>query len=146
MLLQLLIGALVLALTVMVHVCFIGVAEAALYRVGPWLLRTPHRPKTLAVLTLIALWLMGAHSVGAWVWAVAFLAAGVFTTLEPALYFAMVSYTTLGFGDVLLPTDWRLLAGVSAANGLLVFGVSTAFMAEVLRQLRRAQRNVEGLE
>ncbi|MEM9736953.1 MAG: ion channel, partial [Pseudomonadota bacterium] len=52
-----------------------------------------------------------------------------------ALYFSVVAFTTLGFGDVLLPQEWRLLAGLSAANGLLIFGVSTAFLVEVFRRV-----------
>jgi hypothetical protein len=42
----------------------------------------------------------------------------IFGTLEGAVYFSIVAYTTLGFGDILLPLDWRLLGGMASANGL----------------------------
>jgi hypothetical protein len=45
----------------------------------------------------------------------------------------------LGFGDVLLPQDWRILAGMTAANGFLNFGLLTALLIEALRQIRLGQ-------
>ena len=56
--------------------------------------------------------------------------------LEPALYFATVSLTTLGFGDVILSQDVRLLSAIVAANGLVMFGLSTAFLLEFVGQVR----------
>ena len=82
---------------------------------------------------------MLAHTIGVWVWAATFRILDIFHELEPALYFAIVAFTTLGFGDVLLPQEWRILSGLSAANGLLIFGVSTAFLVEFFSRLRRAQ-------
>jgi hypothetical protein len=67
---------------------------------------------------------------------VAFRALGLFPTMEEAVYFSLVAFTTLGFGDVLLPREWRLLAGLSAANGLLYFGLMTAMLVEAMRSLR----------
>ncbi len=66
---------------------------------------------------------------------------GTFDAFEPARYFSVVSFTTLGFGDIVLAAEWRLLSGLSAANGLLVFGLSTAFLVEFLTRLRQAQSN-----
>jgi hypothetical protein len=59
-----------------------------------------------------------------------------FQNFEEALYFSSVTYTTLGFGDVLLPGEWRLLAGAIAADGLLLFGLSAAFLLETAARLR----------
>ena len=74
---------------------------------------------------------------------IAYLYVGAIAGLEPALYFAVVTITTLGFGDIVLPLESRLLAGLCAANGLLLFGVCTAFLVEFLRGLRIAQAGVE---
>ena len=60
--------------------------------------------------------------------------------METSVYFAGVAFTTLGFGDIILPYEWRQLAGLCAANGLLVFGVSAAVLVEVLRQLGTERR------
>ncbi len=83
---------------------------------------------------IIALWLMLVHTVAIAFWAAAFGLLGIFPDWDTTIYFAAVSFTTLGFGDVILPTEWRQLAGLCAAHGLLVFGVSSAALVEVFRQ------------
>ncbi len=87
-----------------------------------------------------ALWVLGTVTVGVWLWAAALLWLDVFHTLEVSVYFSLVAFTTLGFGDVLLPLEWRLLSGMAAANGLLLMGLLTAMLVEVLRDLRLAQQ------
>lgn len=68
-------------------------------------------------------------------WAALFLALGIFEGFEPSLYIAMISATTLGYGDVTMPDQWRLLAGFIATDGFILFGLDTAFLFEVMRQL-----------
>lgn len=79
------------------------------------------------------------HVVSIWGWAFLLLALDIpaLNALEPALYFATVSYTTIGYGDVILNTDWRLLGAFAGANGLILFGWSTAFLYEVVSKLHR---------
>jgi hypothetical protein len=76
---------------------------------------------------------------GVWIWALTFYGLGLFQTFEESMYFALITYTTLGFGDVLLAQDWRLLGGMAAANGLLNFGLLTALLVEALRHVRLGQ-------
>jgi hypothetical protein len=61
--------------------------------------------------------------------------SGVFPTLEEAVYFSMVSFTTVGYGDVVVDKGWRILSGFVAINGLLAFGIFTAVLIEVIRSL-----------
>ena len=77
-------------------------------------------------------------------WALLFQALGVFQGFEPALYIAMISATTLGYGDVTLPNEWRLLAGFIATDGFILFGLDTAFLFEVMRKLGQADLVREG--
>ena len=65
-------------------------------------------------------------------WAAFYYKRGLFVDLETSLYFSLGSYTTIGFGDVLLPQRWRLLAGIEAIAGVLLCGVSTAFIFAVM--------------
>ena len=65
-----------------------------------------------------------------------FLVCGIFQSLEPAVYFSLIAFTTVGFGDIVLTPQWRILSGMVAANGLLLFGFSTAFLFEVMVRLR----------
>jgi carbon starvation protein CstA len=58
----------------------------------------------------------------------------------PLVYFAFVNYTTLGYGDVLPVADWRLLAPMTALNGIMLIGWSTALIYAVLRSSAVADR------
>ncbi|MEM7507089.1 MAG: ion channel [Pseudomonadota bacterium] len=142
MLAQLLIGSVVISATILVEALFFVAAERALRRMTAWMLRPPQLLRAAILLVAVTLWLMTAHSIGVWFWAATFLHLDVFDALEPAVYFSVVAFTTLGFGDVLLDREWRILGGLAAANGLLIFGLSTAFLVEFLRQLRQAQARV----
>jgi len=62
------------------------------------------------------------------VWAAAYLALGAIQGLERAIYFSMVTFTTLGYGDIVLDGRWRLLASFEAANGIIMFGWTTAIV------------------
>lgn len=76
-----------------------------------------------------------ANTVCVWLWAVLFRLLGVFSTLEEAVYFSMVSFTTVGYGDVVVDKGWRILSGFVAVNGLLAFGIFTAVLIEIIRGL-----------
>lgn len=139
MFVQILIGSILLLLTIGVAGVSFWMMERTLFKLQTWLLRPPHGPKLMAVLWLSSAWVMIQMTIGVWLWAMAFLGLGVFGTLEGSVYFALVAFTTLGFGDVLLPAEWRLLSGMAAVNGLLNIGVATAFLVEGLRQVRLRQ-------
>ena len=69
------------------------------------------------------------------VWAVTYLVLDAIQGLERALYFSMVTFTTLGYGDVVLEESWRLLASIEAANGIIMFGWSTAIVIAAVRHV-----------
>ncbi|MEM8971952.1 MAG: potassium channel family protein [Pseudomonadota bacterium] len=75
-----------------------------------------------------------------WAWAVLYIQIDLFATFEEALYFSIVSFTTVGYGDVIIEGRWRLIAGMTAAHGLLSFGLYTAFFVEVLDFPQRGAR------
>jgi uncharacterized membrane protein YedE/YeeE len=62
---------------------------------------------------------------------------GVFHDFETSIYFALVSFTTLGFGDIVLEKQWRILSGLMGANGLVIFGLTTAVLVDFLSRFRR---------
>lgn len=82
--------------------------------------------------------LMAAHVCEVAVWALAYLIVDAVPKGTGLLYFAFVNYTTLGYGDVVPLPDWRLLGPLTAMNGVLMFGWSTAVMFEVLRRTMAA--------
>ncbi len=71
------------------------------------------------------------HTVQVWLWALSLKALGAIAAIEDAVYFALVTSTTLGYGDITLRREWRLFGAMAAVNGLLTFGLSTAFLIEV---------------
>lgn len=139
MFIQIAVGTALLLSNILLAAVAAMVLEEMLSRSHGWLLREPHRPKLVILLAGVSLWVLGVVTAGVWIWAAAYQQLGVFSTLEEAVYFSLVSYTTLGFGDVLLGKDWRLLAGMEAANGLLNFGLLTALLVEGLRHVRLGQ-------
>ena len=139
MFVQIALGSVLIFVSILIGSLGALVMEVALARWDRWLMREPHRIKLVLVVAVVSLWVLGVVTLGVWIWALALNALGVFTTLEEAVYFALVSFTTLGFGDVLLPVEWRILGAMAAANGLLSFGLLTAFLVEALRHVRLGQ-------
>ncbi len=137
---QLFIGGVLITLSIAVQALLIGLIERLFVRFHPWLIKPPRIAKMVLTLIGVVLIIMVGVSLSTWAWALVFLALGIFDSLEPAVYFATVSFTTLGFGDIVLHPDWRLLSSLAAANGLIIFGLSTAFMMEFIFELRQAQR------
>jgi len=82
--------------------------------------------------------LMAAHACEVIVWAVAYAIVGAAPASADPVYFAFVNYTTLGYGDVTPVERWRLLGPMTAMNGVLMFGWSTAVIFEVLRRVVRS--------
>ena len=78
--------------------------------------------------------LMVAHASEVFVWALAYGIVDAAPADADLVYFAFVNYTTLGYGDVIPVENWRLLGPVTAMNGVLLFGWSTAVIFEVLRR------------
>ena len=86
----------------------------------------------VAGVTLVAL---AAHLIAVTTWALVFTLCGEFSELSPALYHSGMNYTTLGDSDTVMSPSWRLLASLEAANGMLMFGVSTAMLFAVIQRL-----------
>ncbi len=82
--------------------------------------------------TLVAL---AAHLVAIATWALVFSLCGEFSQLGGAVYHSAMSYTTLGDGDTVMSASWRLLAPLEGANGMLMFGVTTALLFAVIQRL-----------
>ncbi len=139
MMIQIALGSGLLLASILIAGVSFWAMEVAILRFRPWLVRAPHTPKLLVVLLTAAVWILAQLTVGVWLWALTFLGLGIFPTLEEAVYFALVVFTTLGFGDILLPVDWRLLGGMASLNGLLNIGLVTAVLVETMRQIKLHQ-------
>lgn len=75
------------------------------------------------------------HTGEIWAYAALYLSLGEFSSLEAALYFSTTSFSTLGYGDITLSHDHRLIGAIEGANGFLLIGWSTAFLVSVTARM-----------
>jgi voltage-gated potassium channel Kch len=123
-------------LTVLIHVSGLFILIHALRRTSRHLHdRSGVLPQVAAVLVLV-LGVVATHTVEIWAYAVVYLAVGALPDLEAALYFSITSFTTLGYGDVVLDRQWRVFGAIEGANGLILFGWSTAFLFSITSRMR----------
>lgn len=135
MLVQLIIGSAAILASMGVLVGFVSVAMRMLPAANSVLTNLNYPLIRLFILLSSAVILiLAASTVCVWLWAILFQVLGVFDTLEEAIYFALVSISTVGYGDVVVGKEWRVLSGFVAVNGLLAFGIFTAFLIELMRE------------
>lgn len=138
MLIQLILGSFVICGTVIIQVFFLDSANKYLIHIDNWLKRPPQRPKLIYVLVILVIWLVAGLTVSAWLWALVFYVIEALPNFETALYFAIVTFSTLGYGDIVLNNEWRILAGLSAVNGLIIVGLNTAFLADGISKIYKS--------
>ncbi|MDJ1015177.1 MAG: ion channel [Paracoccaceae bacterium] len=144
MIAQFAIGCLLTLSTIVIATLSWWGLEALLIRLHNWSIRPPHGSKLMVILSMSLVWTLMMMSLAVFVWAIALFLLNIFVTFESSVYFSLVAFTTLGFGDIILPTEWRLLGGMAAGNGLLMFGLLTAILVEILRDTRARQRGGVG--
>ena len=121
-------GTIFLGICAFMHVLVLSMGVPHLSRAGRFLdIRLP-RLRIAGTLFLGVAMIVLAHTVQIWTWAAAYLYLGVLGTFEEAFYLATVTYTTLGYGDVVPGPENRIFAIFAAITGLLTFGISTAFL------------------
>ena len=96
----------------------------------------------VAIVASATLMALIAHLAEIALWALVFIGCGEFRDLAAALYHSAENYTTLGYGDVVMSASWRLLGPLEAADGMLMFGVSTALIFTVINRLVSARLNL----
>lgn len=133
MLRQLLVGGVVSACNIALHAvvmtAVVWAARAAAARDTVW-----QSLRLIAVMIATVLVLMVAHVLEVIVWSLIYAIVDAAPPGADLLYFAFVNYTTLGYGDVTPVERWRMIGPVTAMNGVLLFGWSTAVIFEVLRR------------
>ena len=88
-----------------------------------------------SLFVIVAAWIVLLHLAEIAVWAAFYAWKGALADLQTALYFSAVTYTTTGYGDVVLPEGWRLVGGVEALTGIVMCGWSTGFFVAIVNRL-----------
>ena len=144
MLRQLVVGSGVSICNIVIHALVMS-AVVRVVRTGG-AKKTTH-PTVLLIFVMVAAVsvLMAAHMSEVLVWALAYAIVDAAPAGADLVYFAMVNYTTLGYGDVTPMARWRLLGPMTAMNGVLLFGWSTAVIFQVLRRTMSSDARVQPL-
>ena len=134
-------GLLMMLVTTIIHALFMMSAshthEWSLIRFGPL---ASHLGKALFI-SVLTMWMFLAIIIEAWIWALVYLYDPLITVLadmETAMYFSMVTFTTLGYGDVVLTGQGRSLATIQAANGVIIFGWTTALIFYFIQKVYKS--------
>ena len=140
MLLNIVVGLIVIGLTVVIQ------GYGTMY----WVRRYDHkretqtndylRKKGVQLLISTSVFLIFIHLVQAAIWALVFMLlpeVTEFETFEKSMYFSLVTFTTLGYGEITIASGNRILAGLEAMNGITLIGWSTAFMFAIFQELMK---------
>src|SRR5258708_8036661 len=95
----------------------------------------------MGIVVLAILCALAAHLMEIALWAVLYLICGEFADFGTAYYHSAVNYTSLGYGDLIMSPSWKLLGPLETANGMLLFGVSTAMIFAVIQRLVSWRQN-----
>lgn len=95
----------------------------------------PLSPRGAVFTLLIVLTIIVLHGVEIWGFALLYLALDAVPSLEEALYFSTISYSTVGYNDTHIAPDWRLLGAFESILGMILLGWSTAFFFRMLGRI-----------
>jgi hypothetical protein len=96
-----------------------------------------------ALIVAVAFGVFALHSAEIWLYALAYLALGAFPDFPTALYFSTTSFSTIGYGDVVLGHEWRLFGAIQGVTGLILIGWSSAFLLSVTSRMRVLEHDWE---
>jgi voltage-gated potassium channel Kch len=134
MFLRLSMGAGLIAITVAIQALFMSAGLRTFKRIEA------QRPGVLArsAATTTVIWilfLLIPIILDVILWAAFYYASGALPSFEEALYFSTVTFTTVGYGDIVLDREWRQLATFEAVNGWIIFGWATALIMTVVQRV-----------
>jgi hypothetical protein len=145
MLIAILIGTATLVLNLAIQVAALVLVMRFLLRRLDTMPRTPDFVTEVWMLGIVLAMLFAGHVLQFATWAFLFLALREFADFQTAFYHSVVNFTSLGYGDIVMSPRWRLLGALEAANGILMFGLTTGgLMALMSRLFARHSRKIPG--
>lgn len=95
----------------------------------------PLSPRGTAFTLGVVIAMLALHGIEIWLFALAYIVLGAIPQLEPALYFSTISYSTVGYSDLHITPDWRLLGAFESVLGIFLLGWSTAFFFRMIGRI-----------
>lgn len=143
---------------ILVSLCTV-IHTLGLVTIAGWLIRHPLRVtpqfsvwRYTQALTIVFALITLLHLAETLIWAGLYDLGGFFKDFETSWYFSLGSYTTIGYGDVVLPAKWRLFGGIEGISGVLLCGLSGAFLFAIINHMfqsraqQQAARGINGVE
>ena len=131
---QMLVGAAASLVNLIIHAVLLGVVVWTVRGLAGRDSFVPGFVQYTIVIDLTGTLLMAGHFVEVMVWAITYGLVGVAPASVQLIYLAFDNYTTLGYADLVAPEQWRLLRPMTALNGIMLIGWSTALIIEILRR------------
>ncbi len=134
MLIQLILATLMVVTIALVHLSGLAILTRILRSHSRLMRKLQIRPLTLLLTATVGI--IAIHTSEIWAYALVYLQLGAFAHFEEALYYSTVTYASIGYGDVLMPHNWRIFGAIEGAAGVIMLGWSTAYLVSLLVQLR----------
>jgi voltage-gated potassium channel len=134
MLVQLTLATTMVVTTVLIHLFGLAILMRVLRSHTRIFRKLTIMPLTLLLAATVGI--IAIHTIEIWLYALLYLQLDAFHHFEQALYFSTVTYATIGYGDVVMPHQWRILGAIEGAVGIIMLGWSTAFLVSLLSQLK----------
>ncbi len=147
MIFSMLLGSFTVIISMSIQVVFVVMMVRYLIRVMANDDLKAHAPGfvfEIIVISMVLLLLFAGHMGQIAIWAMLYMNLGEFDDFLTAFYHSAVNFSSLGYGDIVMSERWRLLGALEAANGVLMFGLSTGTILSVMNRLF-ALRKAEGL-
>jgi len=135
MLSVILIGSLLILVNLLIQVAGIVIIIFYITRLIESGRLVPTIPDDIRLMSMVLMALLVGHALQFALWAGLFLLVGEFNDFSTAFYHSVVNFTSLGYGDIVMSEKWRLLGAMEAANGILMFGLTTSLFVAVLNRL-----------
>jgi hypothetical protein len=138
-----------IAVTIAIHLVGVGVIVTAIERFRLRLVKSHASylggtPATISVIVGVALVLAILHGIESMIWAVAYVRLGAFASPADAALYSVDSMTTRGSSGLIAAREWRMMGAIEAGDGMLLFGISTAFLFYVMLRLWKIDAEIDG--
>jgi hypothetical protein len=135
MLETLIIGSSVIFANIVIQCAAVVILIRYLIKTKTMLLESTSFLSDITIVIIVLSFLFAGHVVQFSVWAGLFMLLNEFNDFNSALYHSIVNFSSLGYGDIVLSDDWRMLGALEACNGILMFGLSTGTIMVVMTRL-----------
>ena len=138
---QIMWGSLFLGLCLILHTLLLAFSTDWLATLDHKLRKWKFGARTVMLLLMALVVVVFAHTAQVWIWAAVYIHYGALANWNDAIYFSLVTYTSLGYGDIVLGPGIRIFAAFASVTGLLGFGLSTALLVALFGRFMAWRKN-----